>query len=31
MIDGQDQPALEIALPVETAVVTLKMISPENL
>ena len=31
VINGQDHPVLEIAMSVETAVVTLEMIAPENL
>jgi hypothetical protein len=31
VIDGQDQPAFEIVMPVQTAVVTFELISPENL
>jgi hypothetical protein len=31
VIDGQDQPAFEIVLPVQTAVVTFVLIPPENL
>jgi hypothetical protein len=31
MVDGQDQPALEIVQTVETAVVTFELISLENL
>ena len=31
VVDGQDQPAFEIVLSVETTVVTFELISPENL